>query len=128
MKTIILYGGSGSGKTTAIRILYYILLYLGARIVSRRNNPGFGGDFKCILSFENKSIYLYSMGDVASAVDNAISDAAAKHCDVCICALNNNLVTAKNRLSKYMPVYIDKTGCRDDEGMIADIHRIIAEL
>ena len=128
MKTIILYGNSKSGKSTVVRLLYYVLLYLGAEILRPRSNHGFLGDFYCILFFKGKKIYLHSLGDTIVSVTNALKDADKLDCDIYISALNNGLARGKQYLKCYSPVYIDKTGNKDDTGCIENIHQIISEI
>ena len=128
MQTIILYGGSGSGKSTTIRLLYYILLYLRAKVLRPRSNHGFSGDFNCILAFNGKKIYLHSLGDTIVSVVNALKNAEELGCDTYISALNDGLVRGKQLHKDYSPVYIDKAGNKDDVCCIEDIHRIMAEI
>lgn len=128
MKTIILYGSSRSGKSTTVRLLYYILLYLGAEILRTRSNHGFLGDFNCILSYKGGKIYLHSLGDTIVSVTNALKEADKLGCDIYISALNNGLARGKQYLKCYSPVYIDKIGNKDDVGCIENIHQIISEI
>ena len=125
---LAIIGPSGSGKSTTIRLLYYILLYLGAKVLRPRSNHGFSGDFNCILAFNGKKIYLHSLGDTIVSVTNALKDADKLDCDIYISALNNGLARGKQYLKCYSPVYIDKTGNKDDTGCIENIHQIISEI
>ena len=128
MKTIILYGGAGSGKSTTIRLLYYVLLYLGARIIRPRSNGSFYRDFNCILYMDGKSVYLYSLGDTIKAVENALNDASSQNCDVFVGVLNNGLSSGRQRMKRFSPMYIDKIGNKDDLGCIQNIRQIVSEI
>lgn len=128
MKAIILYGESGSGKSTTIRLLYYVLLYLVAKMIRTRSNKSFYNDFNCILSVDGQSVYLYSLGDTIKAVENALDDAVSHNCDVFVGVLNNGLSRGRQRLARYSPVYIDKIGKKDDVGCIQNIKQIVSEI
>ena len=128
MKAIILYGETGSGKSTTIRLLYYVLLYLVAKMIRTRSNKSFYNDFNCILSVDGQSVYLYSLGDTIKAVENALNDASSQNCDVFVGVLNNGLSSGRQRMKRFSPMYIDKIGNKDDIGCIQNIRQLVSEI
>ncbi len=136
MKTIILKGCQGSGKTTTILLVYYFLLKDGAKIVVPRTKIT-GRDFYCVLEYKGKTIYIASVGDdkrdIWYHIDTALSGKVTYNkddkeftsnvvCDVCIGASH---FAGTDFLADYNPIIIDKTGYRDDLCDIADAQTII---
>lgn len=140
MKTIILRGYQGSGKTTTIRLVYDILLSRGAKIVVPRTKI-MGRDFYSVVRYKGKTIYICSEGDNKNDINSHIGIAISGHiiytnqngenvninvaCDIYIGASHFADTTF---ISKYNPVIIDKTGIKDDICNVKDAIKIIRNI
>ncbi len=140
MKTIILRGYQGSGKTTTIRLVYDILLSRGAKIVVPRTTI-MGRDFDSVVRYKGKTIYICSEGDNRNDINLHIGIAISGHiiythqngenvninadCDIYIGASHFADTTF---ISEYNPVIIDKTGIKDDICNAKDAIKIIRNI
>ena len=86
MNTIIALRGKGnSGKSTAIRLLYDLILQNGYQLVSSNLNV-IGGDFVAVFSKNGKLIGVTSSGDTYDLVHERLQDLENANCNICICA------------------------------------------
>ena len=84
MKIIVVKGNPNSGKTTSIRLVYDILLYLGAEIDVERKDGKTYIDFDAELLYNGKRIAISSAGDVLKNMHGTITK--HKDCDILIMA------------------------------------------
>ena len=87
MKIIVIKGNQNSGKTTSIRLVYDILLYLGAEIDIARKYGKTHIDFDTELIYNGKRIAISSAGDVLKNIHKTVSDRDG--CDILITASRN---------------------------------------
>ncbi|GAA0894124.1 hypothetical protein GCM10009122_38040 [Fulvivirga kasyanovii] len=86
MGTIVaLRGRASSGKTSAIRILYELLLQNGFQLV-RGNFRDSGGDFLAVFSKQDKLLGVTSSGDTYDLVHDRLEELTSDNCLLCICA------------------------------------------
>jgi len=107
-RIIVVYGDSGTGKTTVINDIYKNLLQNGA--VVNVSPVWFGQgkqDFKAVLTYQKKKIAFMSMGDYVQAASDAI--VAFRSEDVLIIAYNTRHSTLKSEwLKNTSEIYIVK--------------------
>jgi tRNA A37 threonylcarbamoyladenosine biosynthesis protein TsaE len=105
-RIIVVYGDSGSGKTTVIKDIYKNLLQNGAVVKVSPVWFGQGNrDFKAVLTYQNKKIAFMSMGDYVQAASSAI--AAFRLEDILIIAYNTRHSTLKSEwLKNTSEIYI----------------------
>ncbi len=84
MKIIVVKGNPNSGKTTSIRLVYDILLYLGAEIDVERKDGKTYIDFDAELLYNGKRIAISSAGDVLKNMHDTVTN--HKDCDILIMA------------------------------------------
>ena len=116
MKIIVVKGNPNSGKTSSIRLVYDILLYLGAEIDIARKYGKIHIDFDTELLYNGKRIAISSAGDVLKNMHSTIS----KHqdCDILIMASRNfKQSSLENVFSGYDVEYIDKNKIGDNENI-----------
>lgn len=117
MKIIVIKGSLNSGKTTSIRLVYDLLLYLGAEIVVARKSGKMHIDFDTELLYKEKRIAISSAGDVLKNIPGTISK--HKNCDILITASRNfKQSSLKNTFSGYDVEYIEKEKRGDPENII----------
>ena len=86
-KILVVYGDSGTGKTTVINEIYDSLLQNGATInVAKKTMSPNSSDFYGVLDYKNKTVAFLSMGDSRTLVDNFVKK--YKKYDIFITALN----------------------------------------
>lgn len=86
-KILVVYGNSGTGKTTVINDIYDYLIKKNAVIVTKRKKTGGNErDFTAVVSYKGKNIAFLSMGDYRKDVDVHVEK--FKKNDIFITALN----------------------------------------
>jgi len=93
MHIIILEGNKKSGKTPTLQMVYAVLKLLNARVRSRprRITSGNIRDFEAVLSFQNKTVAIFTKGDTQADCKRAITKYANRRVDVLILAHTSNL-------------------------------------
>jgi len=110
MKLIVLRGDPNQGKTTTLRLVYDILLYLGARIVVPRTPGRNTDDFKTVLDYDKKGkrVAISSKGDLLYDVEDKIGEFAEQgDIDVLIIA-SRPFSSLDARIGSYHPIYREK--------------------
>ena len=116
MKIIVIKGNPNSGKTTSIRLVYDILLYLGAEIDIARKYGKTHIDFDTELLYNGKRIAISSAGDLLKNILKTVSDHDS--CDILITASRNFRWSSLDRIfSDYDVVYIKKEKRGDKENI-----------
>ncbi len=116
MKIIVIKGNPNSGKTTSIRLVYDILLYLGAKIDKPRNSGKIYADFDTELLYNKKQVAISSAGDLLKNIHKTVSDHDG--CDILITASRNFRRSSLDRIfSGYDVVYIKKEKRGDKENI-----------
>ena len=108
-RLIVIRGNKNAGKTTALRYILEVLLYLGAKLLSYKSYNKvriFRGDFEAVVEYNGKKIAICSMGDTPTAVPKHIKSYGA-NCEIIITATRNDS-NYTNRISQYNPIYFDK--------------------
>lgn len=96
---IVVYGDSGTGKTTVINDVYNRLIQNGATIIIPRKQVGANPkDFEAVLTYQNKSVAFMSMGDYVLAANQAVVSYCAEN--VLIIAYNTRHATLKSNWLK----------------------------
>ncbi len=124
MKLIVLRGNPNQGKTTTLRLVYDILLYLGAQIVVPRSQGRNTDDFKTVLDYGGKRVAISSAGDLLYDVGEKIDEFAGRgDIDVLISA-SRPFSSLDARIGSYHPIYRDKLP-KSDSNNIEDARFII---
>jgi len=89
MKIIVVKGNPNSGKTTSIRLVYDLLLYMGAEIAVARTSEKLHTDFDAELLYDEKRIAISSAGDVLKNMRKTIADYKEHNSDILIMASRN---------------------------------------
>lgn len=127
MKLIVLRGEPNHGKTTTLRLVYDILLYQGARILTPRAHGRNTDDFKTELDYAGKHIAIYSAGDLLYDIEEKIGEFAGQgNIDVLIIA-SRQFSSLDARIGSYHPTYRDKLP-KSDLNNIEDARFIIAHI
>lgn len=90
MKIFLLYGEKDAGKTTTCRKLLKCIMALGGAIVSY-DTFKWVKDFKCVTTFANKRIGIYSPGDEKSHLRDAISFGFEQKCDILVATVRKGI-------------------------------------
>ena len=98
-RIIVVYGNSGTGKTTVINDVYNNLLHNGAAVKNPRKQVGANSmDFEAVLNYQSKNIAFMSMGDYVEAAAKAV--VAHQSEDVLVIAYNTRHSTLKSEWLK----------------------------
>lgn len=89
MKIIVVKGNPNSGKTTSIRLVYDLLLYMGAEIAVARTSEKPHTDIDAELLYDQKRIAISSAGDVLKNMRKTIADYKEHNSDILIMASRN---------------------------------------
>jgi uridine kinase len=129
MKIIVLAGKSGTGKTCALKMLFNKLTSEGKEnIIEAKkylpNGKETDKDFECIVSYDGKSVAIYTMGDYCDKVIEAIVKYA--YLDVLVLACNTDY---KKKITNDINqngfhLYVIEKGKPDDP----DCDRVVAEI
>ena len=116
MIVIMLQGPGSCGKTTTLNLVYAELILAGATITTARVQAGGEPmDFETELLYsqkgKTKKVAIFSMGDLANEVINAMTNYAGIGVDVLIVACNDKFVSPMNALKQYPgpPSLVTKT-------------------
>jgi len=126
MKIILLSGEPNTGKTTTLNLLYDKITQNGVKnIIDEKEvlgNP-VQNDFQCVLSFNNKKIAIYSMGDYYGAFIEPLIKYA--NCDVLVLAYNERFAKKLDEIIEKCDYHcvIRKSSSNED-----DREKIISEL
>ncbi|MDR1107707.1 MAG: hypothetical protein LBL19_01600 [Spirochaetaceae bacterium] len=126
MKIIMLTGPAQSGKTTTLNLLYDKITDKGSKNVlackSVLGNPAVN-DFKCVVSYKDKKVAMYTMGDYYKAMIEAIIEFA--NCDVLVLAYNNGFAAKLDEFTGSFQHHrvIQKTGSNGN-----DVEAILSEI
>lgn len=124
MKLIVLRGDPNQGKTTTLRLVYDILLYLGAQIAEPRTPGRNTDDFKTVLDYKEKRIAISSMGDLLYDVEDKIGEFAGRG-DIDVLIIASRLFSSLDaRIGSYHPIYREKLP-KSDSNNIEDARFII---
>ena len=92
---IVVYGKSGTGKTTIINDVYNNLIQKGAAVKMPRKQVGANPkDFEAVLTYQNKSSAFMSVGDYRLEADQAVVSYRAEN--ILIVAYNTRHATLKS--------------------------------
>lgn len=102
-RSIVIYGIGNAGKTTIINLLYHKLKDRDTNSIICRERKFLGkkedNDFTITITYKGKSIVLYSAGDKAEFIDEAID--IGRNFDILVCTCNMRLYqTYKNKFNK----------------------------
>lgn len=109
MQVIILKGDQGKGKTTTLKLLLDLLIKNGAIFKAQSRNfyrwqqGKRAGDIWTIVEYNDKIIYISTVGDYPKLIEDAFKEARSVcdiNIDIFICAAHTEkqVVTAFNRL------------------------------
>jgi tRNA uridine 5-carbamoylmethylation protein Kti12 len=98
MKIILLSGRPSSGKSTTLNLLYDKLMESGKCSVISEKTPRDSFDFECVLSYNNKTVAIYTSGDVYQWCVEAIVKYA--NCDVLVLAYSNKFARSLEKIVK----------------------------
>ena len=116
MKIIVVKGNPNSGKTTSIRLVYDILLYLGAEIDIARKYGKTHIDFDTELLYNGKRIAICSAGDVLKNIHKTIN--RHEGCDILVTASRNFKQSSLDSIfAQYDVKYIKKEKRGDEENI-----------
>ena len=116
MKIIVVKGSPNSGKTTSIRLVYDLLLYLGAEIDVARKSDKIHIDFDAELLYNGNRIAISSAGDVLKNMHGTITK--HKDCDILIMASRNFKQSSLDKIFYgYDIKYIEKNKRGDKENI-----------
>jgi len=111
MHIIFLEGNHGSGKTTTLQMVYAVLKLLNAEKINDSPFQGSKKDFEAELSFQKKTVAIFSKGDTQEDCIKAIEKYAEKKVDVLIMAHTSNLLplTGNQPTASHTTVTLQKT-------------------
>lgn len=99
MKVVVLRGGSNSGKTTSLNMLYAELLNRGATPQTPQHALPGKNDFECIVEYKGKRVAISTIGDYIFALGLAMGYYSALEVDTLVIA-DSNKKYVKNPLFK----------------------------
>lgn len=102
-KVIVIKGAKDAGKTTAMRYILEVLIYLGAKVTHYKPYSKtyiYRGDFEAELELKGKTIAIRSMGDAPNAAPSYIKKHSSK---------NIVIVATRNE-----PDFTDRIGLNSD--------------
>jgi hypothetical protein len=126
MKIIMLTGPAQSGKTTTLNLLYDKITDKGSKNVlackSVLGNPAVH-DFKCVVSYKDKKVAMYTMGDYPPVFEESVIEFADY--DVLVVAYNDKFAKRLEKFIGKFPHYrvIQKTDSNED-----DLKAILSEI
>lgn len=102
-RNLVIYGWGNSGKTTIINTLYDRLKMIDPNLIIYRKRTQLGkkedNDFTITITYKGKSIVLYSAGDKAEFIDEAMD--IGRNFDILVCTCNMRLYqTYKNKFNR----------------------------
>jgi hypothetical protein len=123
----MLSGKSNSGKTTTLNLVYDYIIHAHGTVISPKRMLGDTAylDFECVLGYKNKTVAIFSMGDLSGDVCGAFIKYNGQ-CDVLICACNTRLVYPYQQIKHYPNDIIAKTMPRNVVSNITDRDKILA--
>lgn len=89
MKIFFVYGAKDAGKSTACSKILKLLLALSAKV--KFYDTFSWGDFKTLLTFENKLIGIYTPGDERAHLREAIAFGYDNGCDILIAPVRKGI-------------------------------------
>lgn len=90
MKTIVIRGPKNSGKTTTIGEVFEYFTHNNIEYLEEKDRINDDPhDFSAIISYKDKKIGFYSMGDYLREVVEALKCYECKGCDILLCACND---------------------------------------
>jgi tRNA uridine 5-carbamoylmethylation protein Kti12 len=126
MKIILLSGKPNTGKSTTLNLLYDKLTKNGVtNIITNKSilgNP-VQKDFECVVTYNNKNIAIFSMGDYYGPFIDAIIKYS--NCYALILAYNE---TFAKKLDKIIGSYSHHCVIKKSSSNVNDCEKIIAEL
>ncbi len=130
MNIIMLSGASDSGKTTTLNMVYdQLVTKLGATITQPKSKLGGDpDDFECTLNYRGKCIAIFTMGDYAYSVMNAMDTYSALKCDVLIIACNNHFVRPYQKIRHFPNIIRNKTMPLSNSSNSSDCTYIVSQL
>jgi nicotinamide riboside kinase len=123
VKIILLSGGSSTGKSTALKLLYDKLIGSGKWYVVSKEVPTDSVNFECILKYNNKSVAIQSDGDVYQWCVEAMVKYA--NCDVLVLAYSDKFARS---LKKVVSRYEYHCVIRKKHANDSDNERVCAEI
>jgi hypothetical protein len=122
----MLTGKAQSGKTTTLNRLYDKITDNGSKnILVRKSvlgNPAVN-DFKCVVSYRDKKVAIYTMGDYRSVFEEAMIEFADR--DVLVLAYNDNF---SKRLEKFIGNLRHFRVIQKSESNENDLEAILSEI
>lgn len=126
MKVVALRGGSNSGKTTSLNMLYAELLNRGAKPITPQHALPGKNDFEGIVEYEGKRVAISTIGDYIFALGLAMGYYSALEVDTLVIAdsnkkyANNPLFKSRQFNSNYIVVSKVKGGKNPAQQQVAD--------
>lgn len=120
MKVIMLTGKANSGKTTALHRVFDIIFEKtdkSSDIIIPKTFTENGDDFWAAIRYNGKTVYFYSLGDLAGEICDAMKTALEQNYDICVCCSKLHFKAPfkfieKNNLDAY---YIEKGSPTDTD-------------
>lgn len=125
----MLIGGSGSGKTTTLKMVYDELVNSGkaTELVPKEKIEG-TEDIRCILQYGDKKVGMFTEGDYAEDIIYAIGYYEGAGCDVLLVA-NRYKARPQARVSgNPSNVVLEKTMPLSDASNLTDMNRILQHI
>ena len=126
MKIVALRGGSNSGKTTSLNMLYAELLNRGAKPINPQHALPGKNDFECIVEYKGKRVAISTIGDYIFALGLAMGYYSALEVDTLVIAdsnkkyVKNPLFKSRQFDSNYIVIPKVKGGKNPAQQQIAD--------
>lgn len=89
MKIFLIYGEKDAGKSTSCSKILKLLLALGAKV--KFYDTFYWGDFKALVTFENKLIGIYTPGDERAHLCEAIAFGYDNGCDILVAPVRKGI-------------------------------------
>jgi hypothetical protein len=131
MKIIVIKGKSNCGKTAALHLVYEkIILVNGGKGTDFKHVGAVNQrDFSDVLPYKGKKIAFFTMGDFEKDLMDAIKKYTAEHCDILVCACNDEHFGIFNQMNKDAYQSVEKTICSGSmpafEANLYDCYRIL---
>lgn len=89
MKIFLIYGEKDAGKSTACSKILKVLVALNAKV--KFYDTFSWGDFKALVTFDNKHIGVYTPGDERAHLREAINFGSSNGCDILVAPVRKGI-------------------------------------
>ena len=130
MKTIVLEGGSNTGKTVTLDLLFEKLRQRSNRVLFLRQLGGDPKDKLSIVEIKEKTIGICSMGDYPSLIPFFSGFLIGRECDIIVIANSCKRIPncVKEQLGDVLTIKKTEASDRDNLSVLNELMRIIFEI